>query len=420
MKKAVALIIYLVITSSFAQNDMIIERIEFEGLKKTKESFLRYLIKTKEGNVVNFKTLNSDLERLNRLAGIAKATYQLTNDENRTTIAFSIVENFTIIPGVRVSQASDDSFSYRLSLFEFNLLGRNQIVGGFYAKNVFNSFGLYWEAPYAISNKWGIGVNYISNITREPIYQNNEEQIYKFNNPNASLYVLYEHNFHNNFQLGVKYSDERYERIEDLTILNLPEHIEEKRYSILSEYENNHINIDYQYIKGSRNQINLEYKTGMIDELSNTLLVRWDSERFYRIAKKGNLANRIRLAYSSFNGSEFAPFTIDNQLNLRGSGNTVDRHTGAITINTEYRHTLFEKGWFVLQSNTFVDASAVRKPLATIENAFSTDGLNVYSGIGFRFIHKRIFNAVIRIDYGVRIAGDYNSSGITFGIGQYF
>ena len=116
MKKAVAFIIYLVITSSFAQNDMIIERIEFEGLKKTKESFLRYLIKTKEGNVVNFKTLNSDLERLNRLAGIAKATYQLTNDENRTTIAFSIVENFTIIPGVRVSQASDDSFSYRLSL----------------------------------------------------------------------------------------------------------------------------------------------------------------------------------------------------------------------------------------------------------------------------------------------------------------
>jgi hypothetical protein len=36
-----------------------------------------------------------------------------------------------------------------------------------------------------------------------------------------------------------------------------------------------------------------------------------------------------------------APFAVDNNINLRGVGNIIDR--GTVVLNSEYRHTLFEK-----------------------------------------------------------------------------
>jgi hypothetical protein len=40
--------------------------------------------------------------------------------------------------------------------------------------------------------------------------------------------------------------------------------------------------------------------------------------------------------------SPFAPFAVDNNINLRGVGNIIDRGTGTVVLK-EYRHTLFEK-----------------------------------------------------------------------------
>jgi hypothetical protein len=45
-------------------------------------------------------------------------------------------------------------------------------------------------------------------------------------------------------------------------------------------------------------------------------------------------------------------------LNIRGVGNIIDRGTAAIVLNTEYRYTLYEKGWFSLKGNTFIDGVA--------------------------------------------------------------
>ncbi|TYA84607.1 outer membrane protein assembly factor, partial [Seonamhaeicola marinus] len=45
--------------------------------------------------------------------------------------------------------------------------------------------------------------------------------------------------------------------------------------------------------------------------------------------------------------------------------------------------------------------------------------LKIYSGLGLRFIHKKIFNAIFRIDYGLGLT-ENASQGLVFGIGQYF
>ena len=36
--------------------------------------------------------------------------------------------------------------------------------------------------------------------------------------------------------------------------------------------------------------------------------------------------------------------------------------TGAIVFNTEYRHTLIDKDWFVMQGNVFIDGGSWRNP----------------------------------------------------------
>lgn len=132
-----------------------------------------------------------------------------------------------------------------------------------------------------------------------------------------------------------------------------------------------------------------------------------------------NWANRLRLGLATNNDTPFAPFTVDNNLNIRGVGNLIDRGTGAIVLNTEYRQTLYEKGWFALQGNAFFDAGSWRNPGGDFGDFAESQNFRVYPGVGLRFIHKKIFNAIFRIDYGVGITED-STRGFVFGIGQYF
>ena len=138
-----------------------------------------------------------------------------------------------------------------------------------------------------------------------------------------------------------------------------------------------------------------------------------------RIGEKGNWANRMRLGFSTNDETPFAPFSVDNNLNIRGVGNTIDRGTGVIVLNTEYRHTLYEKGWFSLQGNAFIDAGTWRNPGGDFSDLSDTENIRVYPGLGLRFIHKKIYNATFRIDYGYGVTKDA-TQGFVFGIGQYF
>lgn len=422
----VLILITMVNTYAYSQEGAIISKIEIEGLKKTKESFIRRLIKVKEGSAYDSIKIATDIDRLNRLAGIAKAESSISkNSDTDYILKYTVVENFTIIPGLRVSQANnDEDIAFRVSAFEFNLLGRNQIIGGFYSRDVFDSYGLFWEAPFLFSNKFGFGVNYQDNITFEPIFisdNDDEGTDYRFQNKAFQAFLSYEFNFHNRAEFGFLIGDQEYE-IEDNQINpGLPNDLEATNFSIASEYEYNDLDIDYQYISGIRNQTNVQYifNSGGDGFLEDAFVGTNDLEYFLRIGKRGNLANRLRLSFTSNEDSPFAPFALDNQINIRGVGNTVDRGTASIVINTEYRYTLYEKDWFVVQSNTFIDAGTWRTPGNDFDQLVEGEAIRFNPGVGIRFIHKRIFNAVIRLDYGFG-TGENSNSGFVFGIGQFF
>ena len=424
MHKILLLLVVLFGIQLFAQ-EPVVSSIEIEGLKRTKESFLRRLIKVKEGSVYDDVKVATDVERLNRLAGIANATSTLTkNSETDYTIKYTIVENFTIIPGLRISQANnDEDFAFRVSAFEFNLFGRGQLVGGFYSRDVFDSFGVFWEAPFLFTNKFGFGINYQDNITFEPIFANDDAEAvdYRFQNKTFQASLIYEFDFHNRGELGVIIGNQEYIQEIDQSDLGLPDQLEADSFSVFGEYEYNDLDINYQYVSGFRNLSNGQYiiNDGGQGFLDDAFVFSNDLEYFFRVGERGNWASRLRTSFTTNVDSPFAPFALDNQINIRGVGNTVDRGTASVVINTEYRHTLLEKGWFVIQSNAFIDTGTWRTPGNELNQLFDGSAVRFYPGLGVRFIHKRIFNAVIRLDYGFGVGND-STSGLVFGIGQFF
>ena len=200
---------------------------------------------------------------------------------------------------------------------------------------------------------------------------------------------------------------------------NIPQNLKVHKLLYKLIYEYNDLNYDFQYVEGIKNTFNFQYVTSR-DDILPEFLIGWnDFSYFKRFGQKGNWASRLRLGVSTNNDSPFAPFSVDNNLNIRGVGNTIDRGTAAIVLNTEYRQTLYEKGWFVLQGNAFVDAGTWRNPGGDFGDFSDAQNLRVYPGLGLRFIHKKIFNAIFRIDYGFGIT-EGGTQGLVFGIGQYF
>lgn len=417
-----------------AQSNSTVGALNFVGIKKTKASFLNRIVKVKVGEKLDSLKIKTDVERLKRLDGIAYATYTVEKDKNTYNVTYDIKENFSIIPGIRIGEANDGSFSFRVSAFEFNGLGRNITFGGFYQREVFDGFGVFLNHPYLFTNKLGLGVNYQDVTTQQPIFffdRSGTEEVktqtnYTFTRTGPEVILFYEKDFNNRFEFGTRYFKDEYQIIEgdvdNILIDNVSDKPEPKATQLQARLSYEYVDLDltYQYTEGFRNEIEGSYFFGTQGLLQTEYLLSNTTQYFKRLGSNGNLATQIQLQYSNPVSSEFTPLTIDNQLNTRGSGNTIDRGTAVFALNTEYRHTLYEKNWFVLQGNSFVDVSAVRRPGLDFDQLLDEEKLRIYPGVGIRFIHKRIFNAVIRLDYGVNVLGKGDAGGLVFGIGQYF
>ena len=422
-KSAILLLFMGFAPLTLAQNQIITE-VQIEGNKRTRTRFLKRLAFVKEGSILDTARIASDERRFRLLPSVASASSRFEKlEDGNYKVTYTVVENFAIIPGLNVSQDVNDDLAYRLSLFDFNLFGQNQIIGGFYSRNVFDSYGFFWEAPNLITRKWGVGLNFQNNVLQEPIFLDDGRDVnYKFDSKAFEFRVFYEHNFNNRFELGINIADENYSFLNGNRPSSIPEQLELNRMSVVGEYEYNNIVNEFQYIEGFRSIFTFNFTAvsdGDTDFLKNAFIGRNDFEYFKRVGKGGNWANRLRLGYATNTTSPFAPFALDNQLNIRGVGNVVDRGTASVVLNTEYRQTLYEKGWFALQSNIFIDAGTWQDPGGQFSDLIEGTNASLFSGLGLRFIHKRIFNAVFRIDYGFSL-GKKANNGIVFGIGQSF
>ena len=126
---------------------------------------------------------------------------------------------------------------------------------------------------------------------------------------------------------------------------------------------------------------------------------------------------KVGLARNS--DSPFPPFVIDNNQNVRGAGNLIQRGNGLWAINIEYRQTLVEQKWFAMQWSFFSDSAGIQPPGEKLYSLVKSKNRHHFAGVGLRFIHKYIYRDVLRLDYGIALHGQ-KRSGLVFGVGQYF
>lgn len=417
-KTLLFLFLVLFIDKGIAQE--YIADVKVQGNKHLKSSFVRLISDAKQGKVLDSTILEQDIIRLKRLPAVSHAYYQVfyAND-HQYTIFYNIEENFTLNPQLNIYTTNDDEFAYRAGLYEFNTLGRNIAFGGFYQKDIFDSFGINLRAPFVFNNKLGIAINFQSLTTQEPVFLEEGIADYKYNNTSFEILGLYAFNFRHRIETGVTIFTEDYEYLFGVTSDNVPQELVVDKLLFKGVYEYDSLDYYYQYTNGFKSTFNIQYVIASNETLPDFLIWWNDFQYFTRVGEKGNWANRLRLGLATNADSPFAPFSVDNNLNVRGVGNTIDRGTGVIVLNTEYRYTFLDKPWFAIQGNAFIDAGSWRNPGGDLGDFGDDQNLRVYPGIGMRFIHKKIFNATFRVDYGYGITPS-STSGLVFGIGQYF
>lgn len=138
-----------------------------------------------------------------------------------------------------------------------------------------------------------------------------------------------------------------------------------------------------------------------------------------RLGKKGNLAFRNRLGISTNNNSPFAPFVFDSFVNIRGIGNRVARGTAEFILNAEYRLSVFQNKYLILQLTTFTDFGALRAPGSSLQTMLNGSKSNFFIGGGVRLHSRLIYKTIFRLDYSINPV-NLNKGGFTFGLGQYF
>lgn len=415
----ILLLLLLSFTIGTAQQNVVAD-VKIHGAKRTKPAFLKSLVSLKAGMALDSLLMDEDVTRLKRLPSISNAYYRVfSSDDGGHNVYYNVEENFTLIPYANLFSSSNDDFAFRIGLQEFNLFGRNISLDGFYQYDIFNSFGIGVRAPYLFSRKIGLAVNYNNFTTQEPVFFDNTTADYRYNNRGFEIMGLYEFDFRNRIELGGSLFTENYEYLFGATSPDVPQRLDVDKHLVKLIYNFDNIRYYYQYLEGFRSTLNLQYVGSSDETLPGFIIGFNDFVYFRRMGERGNWASRLRLGLASNIDTPFAPFTVDNNLNIRGVGNSIDRGTGSIVLNTEYRHTLIDKNWFVMQGNVFMDGGSWRNPGGDFSDFGDDRNIRVYPGIGLRFMHKRIFNAIFRIDYGYGITKDA-SQGIVFGIGQYF
>ena len=406
---------------NFSLGQGIVENFKVQGNHRTKTSLIKKISQIRIGTPLDSTVIKQDIERLIRLPSVSHAYFQVFESEQYNTyeVVYGIEENFTIIPFANIYTSNNDEFAFRLGVQEFNFLGQNITLGAFYQDDIFGSLGLNFRAPYLFSNRIGLALNYQDLTTQEPVFLDNGTADYKYNNTSIEVLGLYEFNFKNRLEVGFNVFTEDYEYISGATNSNVPQELVVNKFLYKLLYNYDGISYYYHYLDGFRSNLNLQYVISASNQLPDFWIGFNDFSYFKRVGKRGNWASRLRLGLASNVDTPFAPFAVDNNLNIRGVGNVIDRGTGAIVLNTEYRHSLLEKEWFVLQTNVFLDGGSWRNPGGDFGDFAESQNLRIYPGFGVRLIHKRIFNAIFRMDYGHGITKNA-SRGVVFGIGQYF
>lgn len=394
-----------------------VSKITFNGLKKTKESYLRsfmYSVENKDFDSIKWKEDVQLIKNTNVFFEV-NDTVKISGDS--VELFVYVQEAISIFPILDFS-AINENFRLLVGANQINWLGKKYNLGGFYQYYDRHSFKLYQISPRHLNAKTGHEIYLTKYSTIEPLYFDSIKSDFLFDNYSISAGGFYWLNNYNRIGLGGQLMRERYTNNEiEVFDISVGEEIFMSKYQIRSFLEHKKVNLSHEFFEGLHVLISGETVQTREYPLASFYKLSAQLKYFLKIGRNGNLASNFQFGLATNNSSPFAPFVQDSYINLRGIGNRVARGTGEFVSNLEYRHTVWRNKFFFLQTNVFTDTGLLRPAGKTFKIGVEENNFNVLYGIGIRIHTRKWYNSVLRFDYGFNLIN--KGQGFVFGIKQF-
>ena len=392
----------------------------FEGLKRTQESYLIQFIHSMINTSPSDSLLNSNVQRLKNIASIGNASYRKDTTSQGIKITYEVEEVKTLLPIFNFGGIEGNVW-FQVGFSDINWLGKGQFLSAAYQNNDRRHSGnVFYKIPRINNTNWGFSASLNKWSSREPVFFPEGTVNYDYDNNGISLSIIRNLNLNSNVELGGTYFVENYTKSEFQFLEDPPGPLgfRQPKWLAKTAYSVDRVNYHYFYLEGFA-------WSGVLQGVYNTLDDDWFlsaqfQARYYaRHGEKGNFASRLRIGVASNDDTPFAPFVADSHTNIRGIGNRIDRGTAQVILNTEYRHTIRENKKWGAQIIAFSDTGTWRNPGGQLKDLVNPSQFRQFIGGGFRVIYNKVFGAIFRVDYGIDIFNK-DQKGLVIGFGQYF
>lgn len=407
--------------SSFADNGKIVA-IEFEGLKKTKNSFLSRYLTIEIGQEVDSVLLEENRQRLVNLEMFSDVQYSLQRKNNDFQVTFHCTELFTLLPILSFGGLEGGNFWLQAGFNEANLGGKGQKLTAYYQYYDRHSLVVGTQFPRINGSNWDLNLNFIKWSTVEPLYFSGGTTLYDYDNFTYGATTTYHFNYFQRLEFGGAYFTESYNKSAEQAseVTAGPESAFRRKIlgKVIHYYDK--INYSKGFLLDGFSHTTVSEFVHSFEETDNAFFIVFHDYKVFKVYnKRHNFAMRARIGLSTNEESPFAPFVLDSYLNIRGVGNRVDRGTGVVVINTEYRRLFCDFPAFAIQGVAFADTGTWRNPGGELSDFRQSRNMELFAGLGARFIYKKALNTILRFDYGIDLQ-DTQISGFVVGVGQYF
>jgi outer membrane protein assembly factor BamA len=394
---------------------LLIREITFEGLNRTRAQYIEGFLTLEKGVGTSLEQLEVNRQRLANLEVLSDVQLEIDTLDEGLSLTFDCKELYALLPILGFGGIAEN-FWLQGGVTDVNLLGRGYKAYLAYQYYDRHSISAHLSFDWVNNSPWGFNVNFVKWSTLEPLYFDAGQVNYNYDNYTYGLDGIYHFNFRDKLLVGGAYFTEAYDATGEL-VADAPAYAFKRKWLMKVMVEHDRSNWFYYFRDGWQHQLHAQ-TVYTVDEPSFYMVFN-DLKYYDRVGQRGNFASRLRMGLSSNQESPFAPFVLDSYLNIRGVGNRVDRGTGSVVLNLEYRHTFLESKKIALQAVAFSDLGTWRNPGGSLNDFAEVENIQSFAGFGVRAIHKEIFNAILRLDYGVDLQ-DLSRSGFVVGIGQYF
>lgn len=397
-----------------------VEGIRFEGLRKTKSAFLEQNLIIEAGRPLDSALLYRQLQDFKNLPPVADARMRIDTADGERVLVFDIDEALTLFPIINFGGV-EGNFWFQLGLTDINWMGNGHHLTAFYQNtDLRHNFQVFYRVPQFGRSRWGTSANVFRWATVEPLFFDQGTVYYDYDNSGAGLTAIYRSGRRQWLEGGLTYFVEQYRKNERHLGESTPgpDQLRQQKGLVKLLHHFDRIDQHFFYQSGFDN-VALFQTVYTFSDQTWFHFFQNDTRYFRRLGRRGNLAARLRLGIATNRNTPFAPFVLDSYINIRGSGNRMERGTAAAIFNLEYRHAVLDHNLFAAQIVGFSDMGAWRKPGGKLEELFTKKGIRHFVGGGIRIIYKKAFNAILRLDYGVELQ-DPKQRGVVIGVGQYF